>query len=244
MTHIGKFADDTKLGGKAITKQDVDQIQNDLNKIEEWARKWQMNFNVDKCKVMHVGRSNHRHDYHMGGQPLAKVTDEKDLGIIICSDLKPSKQCTAAANKANKMLGMIKRNITYKTKYNVLKLYNAFVRPHLEYCIQFWSPYLRKDVIKLEKVQRRATKMIPTLRNKSYEERLLALNLFSLEQRRSRGDMIEVWKILNGRENIDMNELLTLDESSITRTNGFKLVRRRFAMEVARNSFGYRVISE
>jgi hypothetical protein len=72
----------------------------------------------------------------MGGQPLAKVTDEKDLGIIISSDLKPSKQCTAAANKANKMLGMIKRNITYKTKYNILKLYNAFVTPHLEYCMQ------------------------------------------------------------------------------------------------------------
>jgi hypothetical protein len=86
--------------------------------------------------------------------------------------------------------------------------------------------------------------MIPTLRNKSYEDRLLALNLFSLEQRRSRGDMIEVWKILNGRENIDMNELFTLDESSITRTNGFKLVTRRFAMEVAWNSFSYRVISE
>jgi hypothetical protein len=100
-----------------------------------------------------------------------------------------------------------------------------------------------KDVIKLEKVQCRATKMIPTLRSKSYEDRLLAQNLFSLEQRRSRGDMIEIGKILNGRENIDMNELFTLDESSITRTNGLELVTRRFATEVAWNSFGYRVLS-
>jgi hypothetical protein len=85
----------------------------------------------------------------MAGQPLARVTDEKVRGFIISSDLKPSKQCTAAANKTNEMLGMIKINITYKTKYNVLKLYNAFVI-HLEYCIQFWSPCLRKDGIKLE----------------------------------------------------------------------------------------------
>jgi hypothetical protein len=175
----------------------------------------------------------------MGGQPLEKVTGEKDLGIIISSDLKPSKQCTASVNKVNKMLGIIKINITYKIKYNILKLYNTFVRPHLEYCIQFWSPYLRKDVIKLEMFQRRATKLIPMLKNKSYEERLLALHLFYLEQRRSRGDMIEVWKILNGRENINMNELFYLDESSITRTNEFKLVGRRFAMEVTRNYFVY-----
>jgi hypothetical protein len=159
----------------------------------------------------------------MGGQPLAKVTGEKDIGIIINSDLKPSKQCTAAAIKANKMLGIIKINITYKTKYNVLKLYrfNAFVRPHLEYCMQFLSPYLRKDVIKLEKVQHRANKLIPTLRSKSYEDGLFinTKSIFSLEQRRSRGDVIEVWMILNGRENIDMNERFTLDESSTTRTN-------------------------
>jgi hypothetical protein len=66
MTHIGKFAVNTKLGGKVITNQDVDQIQNDLNKIEEWAfHKWQMNFNVDKCKVMHVVRNHHRHDHRL-----------------------------------------------------------------------------------------------------------------------------------------------------------------------------------
>jgi hypothetical protein len=86
--------------------------------------------------------------------------------------------------------------------------------------------------------------MIPTLRSKTYADRLLALNLFSLEQRRSGGDMINVWKILNGRENIDMNELFTFDKNSVTRTNGFKLVTNMFAIEVARNSFGYRVISE
>ena len=128
----------------------------------------------------------------MSGKKLIPVTEERDLGVIISNDLKSSKQCTDAAKKGNKMLGMISRTISYKSRHSILKLYNALVRPHLEYSVQFWSPYLRKDIIKLEKVQRRATKLIPSLRNKSYEDRLRELNLYSLEKRRVRGDMIEV----------------------------------------------------
>ncbi|KAF9756139.1 hypothetical protein NGRA_3327 [Nosema granulosis] len=99
----------------------------------------------------------------------------------------------------------------------MLKLFNAFVRPHLEYAVQFWSPFLRKDVIKLEKVQPRATKLIPSLRNKLYEDRLRKLDLYSLEKRRVRGDMIEVWQIMKGKENVDQASLFTLDTNGVTR---------------------------
>ena len=142
------------------------------------------------------------------------------------------------------MLGMINRTMVYKTRYNMVALYNAFVRPHLEYSVQFWSPYMRKDVIKLEKVQHRATKLIPALRNKSYEDRLRDLNLFSLEKRRIRGDMIEVWKIISGHENLDRSYFFELQENSITRSNGCKIVGRRFQTEIARNWFTYRVVNE
>ena len=122
------------------------------------------------------------------------------------ANMKVSEQCRIAASKGNQVLGMIRRNITYKDKSLIVPLYKAIVRPHLEYCIQAWSPYLRKDIDMLEKIQRRATKLIPGLRDLRYEERLKECGLTTLETRRLRGgDQIEVFKILNGYENIDSN---------------------------------------
>ena len=98
---------------------------------------------------------------------------------------------------------MIRRNISYKEKSLIIPLYKAIVRPHLEYCIQAWSPYLRKDIDMLDKIQRRATKLIPGLRDLTYEERVKECGLTTLETRRLRGD--QVFKILNGYENIESN---------------------------------------
>ena len=112
-------------------------------------------------------------------------------------------QCRIAASKGNQVLGMIRINITYKDKSLIVPLYKAIVRRHLAYCIQAWSPYIRKDIDMLEKIQRRATKLIPGLRDLRYEERLK-------ETRRLRGDQIEVFNILNGYENIDSNIFLKL----------------------------------
>ena len=120
-------------------------------------------------------------------------------------NMKVSEQCRIAASKGNQILGMIRRNITYKEKGLIVPLYKAIVRPHLEYCIQAWRPYLRKDIDILEKVQRRTTKLIAGLRDLSYDDRLKECGLTTLETRRLRGDQIEVFKILNGHENIDPN---------------------------------------
>ena len=121
---------------------------------------WQMKFNTDRCKVMHIGAHNLKEEYFMEGNKLEKISEEKDLEVMISRIFKVSKQCIKAAKKGNQILGLIKRTIICTKKEVVIRLYKSLVRPHLEYCIQAWRPHLVKDIMLLEKVQRRATKMI------------------------------------------------------------------------------------
>ena len=129
-------------------------------------------------------------NYEMGGNILRKTVKEKEFGVTMNANMKVSEQCRIAASNGNQVLGMIRRNITYKEKILIIPLYKAIVRPHLEFCIQAWSPYLRKDIYMLDKIQRRATKLIPGLRDLTYEERLNECGLKTLETRRLRGDQI------------------------------------------------------
>ena len=216
-SNVLKFADDTKLFRKVNTDGDKQHLQNDLDRLVKWSEKWQMLFNFGKCKCLHTGHRNLNVNYKMGDTVLGTTVKEKDLGVTISADMKVSEQCGIAASKGNKILGLIRRNITYKGKKLIIPLYKAIVRPHLEYCIQAWRPYRKKDIDTLERIQRRATKMIPELRDLSYEERLKECGLTTLETRRLRGDQIEVFKILNGYENIDRNMFFSLKKDSRTR---------------------------
>ena len=165
---ILKFADDTKLFRKVKEIGDKQNLQDDIDKLVKWSEKWQMLFNFGKCKCLHTGSGNTGMNYEMGGTILSKTVKEKDLGVTMNANMKVSEQCRIAASKGNQVLGMIRRNITYKEKSLIIPLYKAIVRPHLEYCIQAWNPHLRKDVDMLEKIQRRATKLIPELRDLTY----------------------------------------------------------------------------
>ena len=237
---ISKFADDTKLGMNVSQPENIRQLQEDLRKIGEWSEKWQMPFNANKCKVMHIGYRNPRSEYSLQGTVIESTEIEKDLGVVISSDLKFSKQCLEAEKKAQRMLGYIKRQFGFRNKEIVLSLYNSLVRPHLEYAVQFWCPSQRGDIDRLERVQRRATKLIPSIRNRSYEDRLRELNLFTLEQRRLRGQLIEVFKILRGFDNVDYRNLFELSEGR-TRNHGYKLVLKRFNRDVCGNYFTYSI---
>ena len=185
--NIMKFADDTKLFRKTKEIGDKQKLQDDIDKLVRWSEKWQMLFNFGKCKCLHTGPGNTGKNYEMGGTILSKTVKEKDLGVLMNANMKVSEQCRIAASKGNQALGMIQRNITCKEKNLIVPLYKAIVRPHLEYCIQAWSPYLRKDIDMLEKIQRRATKLIPGLRDLRYEERLKEYGLTTLETRILRG---------------------------------------------------------
>ncbi|KAK4293458.1 hypothetical protein Pmani_033846 [Petrolisthes manimaculis] len=168
-----------------------------MSRLDEWSRKWLLNFNAGKCKTMHVGRNNLQADYHLNGTPLQKTTEERDLGILVSFDLKPSQHVAKVAAKANSRLGIIKRNFI-RDREILVPLYLSLVRPVMDYGVQSWSPYLVKDIQALEKVQRRATKLVPELSHLPYEERCQRLGLQTLSDRRKRGDMIQTYKLLHG----------------------------------------------
>jgi ribonuclease P/MRP protein subunit RPP40 len=248
---IWKFADDTKLMGKTTEPKGIEELQEDLARLISWSEKWQMVFNVDKCKVMHIGKKNSGAKYMMGNKEIMEVQEEKDLGVIVCQNLKVAKQCGQAAKKGNQILGMIARAFVSRNKFIIMKLYKSLVRPHLDYCIQVWRPHLGKDIELLERVQRRMTRMVEGCKDLSYEKRLRMLGLTTLETRRVRADLIEVYKIFKGLDRVDENSFFLRSRkgydyhsAGCTRGNMFKLQKRRFRLDVVKYSFGHRVVNE
>ena len=148
---ILKFADDTKLFRKTKEIGGKQNLQDDIDKLVKWSEQLQMLFNFGKCKCLHTGPGNTSMNYAMGETILSKAVNEKDLGVTMNYNMKVSEQCRIAASKGNQVMGMIRRNITYKDNSLIVPLYKAIVRPHLEYCIQACSPHLRKDIDMLEK---------------------------------------------------------------------------------------------
>ncbi|CAM5077630.1 unnamed protein product [Eretmochelys imbricata] len=212
-----KFADDTKLGGIANTEKDRDVIQEDLDDLVNWSNSNRMKFNSEKCKVMHLG-INKNFCYKLGMHYLEVTEEEKELGVLVDHRMTMNRQCDMAVKKANAVLGCIRRGISSRDKEVLVPLYKALVRPHLEYCVQFWSPTFKKDEFKLEQVQRRATRMSRGMENLSYKRRLNELGLFSLTKRRLRGDTNAIYKYIRGINTMEGEELFKLSTNVDTRT--------------------------
>ena len=124
-----------------------------------------MEFNVDKCKIMHLGKWNPKHIYTMGGENLTVTTEEKDLGVIFDEKLEFDKHIRLMVNRANRMLGMIKSGFACMSKDIFKQLYPVLVRPLLEYCVQVWAPYKQKHIDLIEGVQIRAVRMVPGMKD-------------------------------------------------------------------------------
>lgn len=163
--------------------------------------------------------------------------------MVISNDLKVSQQCQQAYNRGSRILGLIHRTIQYKHTDILLRLYKSLVRPHLEYCVPAWSPHYKKDKILIEKVQRRFTKMIPSVKLLPYEDRLKQLNLWSLEDRRTRADLIEVFKIIHGLSSIEFSTFFEFSTYNRTRGHSLKLAKKCTRLDLRQHFFSERIIN-
>jgi len=175
----------------------------------------------------------------MNGKYLEEVIEERDLWVIIQSDLKCSKQ--KAVSMANKVLGMIKRIFSIWDKEIISQLHKSLVRPNLETSIQAWKPRYQKDIDLIEGVRRRATKLISGLMGYTYEDRLNILKLTTLKTTRLRGDLIEFLKMFKGFDNLDLSMFFELNTAP-TRGHSLKLVKPRCRLDVRKYSFAHLVV--
>lgn len=188
------FADDAKIFSHIKTDQDIKQLQCELVNFKNWMDTWLLKLNVNKCKSVSYGRCiEYASEYTVSGIVIDKVDKIKDLGIVFDYRLKFDEHIDEKINKAYQMLGIIKRNFIHLTPDSFVVLYKSIVRSHLEYSECVWNPHHQQLIEKLEKVQKRATKLIIAVKLLKYEERLRYLNLPTLKYRRIRGDMIEVY---------------------------------------------------
>ena len=221
-----KFADDTKIYRSMQSHQDQLMLQQDINTITDWSQKWQMEFNKEKCHLLSIGRSQNSTPYTMESTVLSFSTAERDLGVVVQQNLDWSQHIGKAVKKANQVLGLISRSYEYKSIHNILPLYKSLVRPHLEYAVQVWRPYKQKDIDRIERIQKRATRMIKGLENDPYEIRLKKTGLISLEMRRLRADLIEVFKIMKGMEDVSQDMFFQPSTSKRTRGHSLKLQKK------------------
>ena len=251
---IFKFADDTKVLRVVNNDADRASFQQDIDSLFAWSQEWQMLFNADKCKVIHFGGKNPEFSYTMGGYaPAGTVLEsaeyEKDVGVIVHASLKPSAQVAKAAAKANQVLGQMARAVTLRDKVTWPRLYKTYVRPHLEYAVQSWNPWTQADKEVLEKVQERALRYMNGSEGSTYEERLATAKLTTLEARRERGDMIQVWKYLHHQQDVDPSPLFTLKQEVAVRTTRLSadelaLVDKQSTHDPRRYFFTVRVVRQ
>jgi ribonucleases P/MRP protein subunit RPP40 len=238
------FGDDSRV---MCALNDVNShliLQSDLNLAQSWCKTWLMHLNEDKCKIMHIGKRNAKNNYYINNRPVKETSCERDLGILISNDLKWHQQVSAVVSKANRMLGVLVKTFRYWDVNLMRQLNCVFIRPLLEYGIPAWNSLSKNDSRLLEKVQRRVTKSLLSTRNLDYQNRLLTFNMQSLQIRRIRGDLIQMYKAILRQDEINWYNpiaaaplLSCFGSASSVRGNSMKLEIKQANTNVRQNFF-------
>ena len=217
------------------------EFNQDIERVVGWTQRWFMALNVSKCVILHLGTNNPMLNYSMNGEPILEVTTQKDLGVVISSDLKWGSHISGIVKRANFVLYLIRIAFKDNSAPTLSKLYKSHVRPILEYGESVWNPYYVKDIELLEGVQRGATKIPPELSHLPYHERLKRMNLTTLAERRMRGDLIQSFKILNNLYDVDL-PIFHLANDRQLRGHNKKLQKERCSKLPRRNFLTNRVV--
>ena len=205
---VSLFADDLKMYGKSCMKN---TLQTDLDHLSKWQNIWLLKFNTkdNKCKVMHAGTNNPKNKYFLDGMELPEIKSEKDLGVLVSESMSWQPHIDSIIKKATSCVAWVLRSIISRSPKVMLQIYKSMIRPHLEYCVQLWSPLPVHgnwtSILAIENVQRTFTRAIDGLGLLTYENRLKKLGLTTLLERRARGDLIETFRNISGIANYGEN---------------------------------------
>jgi hypothetical protein len=200
-SRIRLFADDCLIYRTISNNSDTQALQVDLNTLHQWSNSWNMKFNTDKCHTMRISlrRNIIEANYELGGIPLIMVSDYPYLGLTLTSNMSWQPHINNISAKANRMLGLIRRNLRGCSRNLRQQAYTTLVRPHLEYCSPIWNPHTKKNINKLESTQRQAARFVFNTysRQASISKLISELQWDSLEKRRKAASLHLLYKIHN-----------------------------------------------
>ena len=207
------FADDSMISRNIRTEKDAQLLQDDLDRLQEWEKKWMMEFNPDKCESISVTNKKKpiRYDYKIHGKTLKNVENTKSLGLTIDRKLSWNAHIDKISKKANATRSFLQRNTKMCSRYIKEKCYKTYVRPSLEYASSVWDPHTARNINKLEGVQRRSARYVFSDYNQesSPTAMLKQLDWSSLQLRRLQAKATMMYRIVNNLIAIPMDPHLT-----------------------------------